>query len=1273
MMPERWTRIEKIFHAAIESEADGRSAFLDEACADDPELRAEVDGLLAVEQRARGFIACLTSDGMDSLGVTGLSGVASGEFAGNERFRIRQKLGSGGFGAVYEAFDVDQNTSVALKTLPQVSAQELARFKHEFRALADLYHPNLVTLYELISDGESWFFTMELVSGVSFRDYARECGIARLRDALKQLVDGVRALHQAGKLHCDLKPSNVLVTPEGRVVILDFGLVTEIDTGGITQGWMAAGTPFYMAPEQIDGAPSTEAADWYSVGVMLYEVLSGSPLFTGRTADVIAQKHRMESVSPASFADDIPEVLAATCCDLLQRDPRVRPSGDELRRRFGSSSRITPGHLFLGRAQELNALSEAFRAVKAKEARVVLVQGDSGIGKTALVTQFLDELRHREQVVVLEGRCHERESVPYKALDSLVDQLCEYLSGLPAQQLENLLPESAAGLAKLFPALLRVLRPARRRDIGFSEPHAMRARAFRGMRELIGRIAASRPVVLFIDDLQWGDLDSGTLLAELLTPPDPPPVLLIGCCRKEDGPPTPLLESLRTVQGMQSLVVGELTSHEAREIAAALLGGDVTKSSDHADSIASASGGNPFLLHRLAAYAYSDSHPLQKEGPDFNSVVGNVVSRLPQDARRLLEVVSVAVRPIDIRVAQKAADLLNDLHGALAPLRGERLIRICPVAGHREIEPYHERIRQSVVHSLAAETLRSCHYCLALAWENSGYADCETLALHFQAAGASGKAGEYAVRAGDQAADALAFDNAARWYRVALDLLSADASDGESALRTKLGDALSNAGRGSEGADEYLLAADQANGFDALELRRRSATQYLLSGHLDRGLTVLASVLSMVGMKLASTPRRALASLVARRLLVNLRGLRFRERKASDVPTRDLIRIDACWSVAQGFGFIDAIRAADFHASHLLYALRAGEKYRVARALAVEAGYSAYSGVRNRRRTKELIDRALELSETCDDPYAVPLVTLVSGIAAFLEGRWRAAVDLHQRAETLLKERCVGTAWELATAHIMSGAAMYFMGDLRALCERLPVLLHDADARGDFYEATALRTRLVHLTALCADNSAAAAEQARRAIAQWPGIGFQIQHWWSLMAEAQTILYSEHSSRALDLWTRAWPDIRRSGILRLQYIRIESLHQRASSALAAASGTSASHRRRLLKFAEADAHRIQKENTLWGDGLAKLIYAGVAASCGRTDQTRELLMAAQTAFEQADMTLFAMVAQRSSGELVGGDKGRALVKSAETWMTLQNIRRPDRMSAMLTAPILSAP
>src|SRR6185295_8269497 len=213
-------------------------------------------------------------------------------------FHLIEKIGEGGMGVVYRARDGERNQLVALKTLQRMSPAGLSRFKQEFRILADLSHRNLVTLYELFKDGERWCFTMELVEGVPFMRYlaggdestslADAERLERLRDAFSQLCDGLGALHGAGKIHRDVKPSNVLVSPEGRVVLLDFGLAAELGPSGNTQSTTAPliGTIGYMSPEQAGGEPVSFASDLYSMGVMLYQALTGHMPFEGSVIEI---------------------------------------------------------------------------------------------------------------------------------------------------------------------------------------------------------------------------------------------------------------------------------------------------------------------------------------------------------------------------------------------------------------------------------------------------------------------------------------------------------------------------------------------------------------------------------------------------------------------------------------------------------------------------------------------------------------------------------------------------------------------------------------------------------------------------------------------------------------------------------------------------------------------------------------------------------------------------------------------------------------------------
>ncbi len=1250
-----------------------------------------------------------------------MTGLEAGDFSGTDRFLVQGRLGAGGYGVVYRAMDRERNIPVALKTLRHVAAKALVRFKQEFRALADVSHPNLVTLYELSSHEQQWFFTMELVDGVNFLWYVRgesypaesgptsavsaptasdlqpffeqgrdETGAAnpslvgalnldRLRHVLPQLAEGVLALHDAGKLHRDIKPSNVLITREGRLVLLDFGLVEEIAPGH-THTLEAVGTPAYMSPEQLAGLPLTRASDWYNVGSMLYQVLTGRLPFAGSVLEVMQHKQETEPPSPRDVAPGVPRDLNALCRDLLRRDPEKRPSGTDVVRALkgvkGGGPAIAPAPAvpvgsspFVGREEQLEALRDAFRTLKSGRALTVAVHGGSGMGKSALVRRFLDELKRQDgEAVVLAGRCYERESVPYKALDALVDALSRYLRRLPSAQTEAFLPHDILALARVFPVLRQVdaVNRARRAVLEIPDSLELRRRAFAALRELFVRLADRRPLVLFIDDLQWGDVDSAALLEDLLRPPDPPALLLIGCYRSEEAETSPLLKMILPKRSadsrleMRDILVGELSAAEANELAGALVGGEPLQTGARAQAIAREAGGNPYFIEELVRF----SQPGVEAGVTVEHVIETRVSRLPDAARRLLDVVAVSGVPIEVGVAYRAVDLEKEGESALAVLRAAHLVRTRSTLGRHEIETYHDRIRDAVVARLPAESLEECHNRLALALLATGRADPETLATHYLGAGDVESAAEYAAAAAAKASEALAFDRAAGLYRFALNLVSAD---GERAkLEVQLGDALANAGRGFDAAQAYLSAAAQAAPGLAIDLHRRAAQQLFVSGHMEDAVGALNVVLAKLDMKLPDTHRKALLSLLLRRALIRLRGLRFKMRAASEISVQDLLRIDTCWAYCVGLSQVNMVRGGDFQARHLLLALRAGEPYRLARALAIEGTYVAMRGNRSRTRAAHVLQAAHALAQGVGDPYAIGLVTLNTGIAAWLDGRWRDAREHCERAEAIFRERCTGVDWEILTAQLFDLASMFFLGEVAALARRQRSLLEEAEGRRSLLRATFLRTGFcAHVAWLAADDPQRAREELETGLAGWRGT-FDYLHLWARGARTDISLYSGERLVASEGVGKASRAFARTLERFVQTGFVRGLDSRARRRLAAAAqATNGAERDALIRGAEGHASAILRERTHWGDPLALLLRAGVAAAREEVARAVALLESAEAGLVAADMALHAAAARRRRGELMGGDAGRSLVAAADAWMAGQGITSPERMTAML--------
>lgn len=1239
-------------------------------------------------------------------------------FQGTDRLLIRRSIGSGSFGMVFEAFDHHRQGVVALKTLTHMGPEALLQFKREFRALADLSHPNLVGLFELFAEADRAYFTMELVDGQPFAAWVREesrvpkggktsrhrtvaeglpgrllniqssqdqsmlqaedmatwlsdsdrtlsvpitgPGKAvrdpeRLRGALGQLVEGVAALHAAGKLHRDLKSNNVLVTAEGRVVILDFGLVLDLapqDMWALGLPPKLVGTPSHMAPEQGATGVATEASDWYSVGVMLYESLSGRLPFQGTPMEILQAKNEMEAPSVLELAPGVPEDLAELAMALLRRNPAQRPDVSEIRARLGRAGGqdldVSPQRRQLvGRDAEMAELRLAFDELDAGHGRTVLLHGSSGHGKTFLVRRFLRGLQQdHPRAMLLFGRCYEQESVPFKAVDGLIDALSQILRFLPAPEVEALLPRHIHALAKLFPVLQQVapVAKAQARVAEIRDPQELRRRAFGALRELLARLGESRPLVLVVDDLHWGDLDSAALLAELLRAPDPPRVLTVLCYRSEEQESSPvlaeLLPELRAMDAqLREVDLGQLSVESAEALARSLVDDPA-----RVEAIVREAGGNPLFIAELArAGAELSEAPGGAAGPTvFERALLARVSVLPTKSKDLLRLLAVAGYPVEWETLRRAAGIDPSGSDPFAPLRVARLARIRGVPGRRILESYHDRVREAVAGSISPEEARTCHLSLAAALEQSSRPDAQALAYHYEAAGLNPQAARHAAAAGREAEAALAFEQAASFYARSIALR--EAGDPEiPALRLAMAEALGHAGQSPRAAKVYLEAAAGAEGARARELRRRAAEEFFKSGHLSEALEISRDLLAWAGIRVPKGRLSSILSLLGSRFRLERRGYAFATRGAAEVPQETLERLDILWAVAHGLGPYDIFRAGDLTARYLRLALDAGEPHRILEGLAHETTMLSTRGRKAAPVVQDLLARATTLAERIGTADAMARTHIVAGLTALQDGRWAAAAEALERGESML---VTGASYDYHVAQFYGLWARSIIGGWAAVSRRYHDLLQAARHQGDRLMEANLRLVLGARLMLREDEPEEALRSLDEAIALLPGDSFLVSHFNHLNGRVETLLYLDRPEEAKAFLEARRKDLDRSFLLKIQALRITFQDLEARVELALLSRGSGGSARRVRDLGCS----LRREDVPYAGALGQRIEGLLHWVEGRGDEALTGLLQALGAFDTQQMGLQAACVRRARGLMLGGPVGADLVAQGEAWM-----------------------
>jgi serine/threonine protein kinase len=982
------------------------------------------------------------------------------------RYDLLRSLGEGATGVVYLALDRETGEEVALKKLFRIDQRSVMRFKREFRSLADLHHPNLIKLYDLQHASDAWFLTMEFVDGTDLRrgliqandtdvtlddsQSLRAAGpkgarIASIALAFHQLASGVRAIHQAGLLHRDLKPSNVMIAKAGRVVVLDFGLARElgIAANDVTLEGMVAGTPAYMPPEQAVGQDLTEASDWYAFGVMLYEALSGVLPFEGSSAMQLIQR-KLTLDPPQLYPDAAPRPLVDLCMALLSRDPTQRPPADQILDLLAelSSSPIvrersrsvehsaqtdvvaTPARALFGRDHELEQLTAALATAEEGRSVVVHVRGASGSGKSSLIEHFLEHAQNARTdyfggPLVLRSRCYEREAMPFKALDGIVDALASHLSRLDDFEVAHALPTEVGALTQVFPVFERLQAVQRLlSDAGKSRGDAerIRRRAEIALRELMTNVARRRPVIGWIDDLQWGDLDSTSVIQDWLQRPADAPVLLILSYRSEEIATSSCLSALMTEAAdaprpvpSVELDLIPLRDTDVQALCHERLGSNDGKQATVVARIVREARGNPFLALQLTALARAklDRGDVDLDALSVEELVLRTSALLPEAARNLLNVLAIAGRPLVPQLAIGAAAIDRDGRSHIHALQGLRLVRTRHVAGVRLLEVYHDRVREAVQAALTDSQRARVHDQLLRTVEASGRSDPGWMHELAMGAGQRVLALRYGIVAAEIASTSLAFERAAELYARCVTLTDTSSELGN--LWSKLGSVLTRCRRGMKAAEAFLKASEYVSEPERVPLLQLSASHLLRSGRFEEGERLVQRVLEALHIDVPTSKAGMYAQIGWERARLAVYAATVKPRDAKLMPPDVLHRAELYGVFAIETQNHQLLRAVLFQARAMRMAYQYGESATIARAMCLTATIACLSG------TSEAADRAqiqlAEADQLCQDIASQNLkVELLSAraLCALLVGHVAESIAHAYAAEEIYETRSAG-------------------------------------------------------------------------------------------------------------------------------------------------------------------------------------------------------------------------------------------------------------------------
>ncbi len=732
---------------------------------------------------------------------------------------MQRFLGEGGRKRVYLAHDskLDRDVAVAVIKTEGLDAEGLTRVRREAQAMGRLGdHPYIVTVFDIgEEDGQPYVVSQYMaggdVDGLLRQGENHRLPLERVLRIAGQVCQALEHAHSRGIVHRDLKPGNIWLTQDGTAKLGDFGLAMAVDRSRLTVAGMMMGTVAYMPPEQALGRQADARSDLYSLGCVLYEMVTGRQPFLGDDAVAVISQHiNTAPVAPSWHNPEVPRALEALVLRLLAKAPAERPGSaasvvEEITRIQESSSRertieqppspvadlqaVAWGR-FVGRHEEMGQLRMHLENALSGRGALAMLVGEPGIGKTRLAEEFAVYAGLRGAQVLV-GHCYEGEvAVPYLPF---VEAFRQYVRGRADPTLRQELGEGAPEVAKLVSEVRQ-----RFPDIPEAPPlegDAERHRLFQSVTDFLRNAAGANPVVLFLDDIHWADKPSLLLLQYLARGLRGDRVLIVGAYRDVEldrtHPLSEVVAALRRERLYERVLLRGLPPDEVRAMIEAL--GEQETPEALAQAIYRETEGNPFfveeiLKHLIEIGAISrqqdgwvgDAAAIAQNIPEgIREVIGRRLSRLSEPCNRMLTLASTMtggfswelLREVSGEEEERLLDLLDEALTA-------QLIRERKDGASGTYEFTHALIRQTLYGELNTPRRVRMHRQIGEAMERLYAANPEPhlaeLAHHlFQAApgGDVDKAIEYARRAGERAAGVLAHEEAVEQYGMALQAL----------------------------------------------------------------------------------------------------------------------------------------------------------------------------------------------------------------------------------------------------------------------------------------------------------------------------------------------------------------------------------------------------------------------------------------------------------------------------------------------------------------------